>query len=126
MNQTIARVLSPMMAAVLTDAGWTPEGIGWTAPARSNTAVTRLYNPYTGEHLYTSSSNERSELVDSGWTDEDYGFYSANNRAVPVYRLSSPHNPGVAGHLYTPSETERDQAVAAGWSDDGLVWYALG
>ncbi len=35
----------------------------------------RLYNPNTGEHLYTGSKREGNKLVDVGWNDEGIGWY---------------------------------------------------
>ena len=35
----------------------------------------RLYNPYTGEHFYTSNQTEQKSLVSQGWKDEDIGWY---------------------------------------------------
>ena len=37
----------------LVSLGWRYEGIGWTAPKKSNTPVYRLYNPNSGDHHYT-------------------------------------------------------------------------
>ena len=33
--------------------GWSDEGTAWEAPA-SGASVWRLYNPWSGEHLYTT------------------------------------------------------------------------
>nr|MCR5047827.1 hypothetical protein [Saccharofermentans sp.] len=54
--------------------GWSYEGLGWTAPAMSNTPVYRLYNQYGGEHHYTTSVAERDSLVAAGWTYESIGW----------------------------------------------------
>ena len=50
---------------MLIEVGWNFEGIGWVAPAISNTPVYRLYNQYGGEHHYTTSIEERDVLIDS-------------------------------------------------------------
>ena len=35
----------------------------------------RLYNPNSGEHFYTASTNERDELLAAGWHDEGIAWY---------------------------------------------------
>ena len=35
----------------------------------------RLYNPYSGDHHYTTSREERDMLVALGWHDEGIGWY---------------------------------------------------
>lgn len=61
--------------------GWTQEGIGWYAidpesefaPLASKD-VYRLYNQYTGEHLFTLNEQERDYLPTQGWTYEGVAF----------------------------------------------------
>ena len=36
----------------------------------------RVYNPNSGEHLYTKSAAERDKLVKARWKDEGVAFYS--------------------------------------------------
>ena len=38
--------------------------------------IYRVYNPNSGEHLYTKSATERDTLVKAGWKDEGVAFYS--------------------------------------------------
>ncbi|KFJ06016.1 fused hypothetical protein [Bifidobacterium thermophilum] len=109
----------------LTDAngtcqGWTPV----TVTAADTVAMYRLYNKYTGEHFYTSSSVERDSLVKVGWRSEGTGWVAPVSGA-PVYRL---YNPYVAGgdHHYTMSTKERDALVKAGWRSEGVGWYSGG
>lgn len=109
----------------LTDAnghcqGWTPV----TVTAASTAVMYRLYNKYTGEHFYTSSSVERDSLVKVGWRSEGTGWVAPVSGA-PVYRL---YNPYVAGgdHHYTMSVRERDALVKAGWRSEGVGWYSGG
>ena len=80
----------------------------------------RLYNPYSGEHFYTSSLVEREVLVTVGWTDEGVGWV-APTEGDPVYRL---YNPNAGDHHYTMSAHERDVLVEAGWTDEGVGWYS--
>ena len=102
----------------------------------------RLYNQYTGEHLYTASAQERADLVDLGWTAEGVGWVapevvtgekdaeegteseSAATEYAPVYRLYNPFAPG-GDHHYTMSEDEYDNLVEIGWTGEGVAWYSL-
>lgn len=81
----------------------------------------RLYNPYTGEHFYTSNSTERDGLVDVGWLYEGEGWRAPRASSSPVYRL---YNKYAGDHHYTMSVSERDSLVASGWSYEGIGWYS--
>ena len=83
----------------------------------------RLYNRYTGEHFYTSSSSERDRLVDVGWTSEGVGWIAPTKSNTPVYRLYNPYVTG-GDHHYTTSASERDELVKVGWRDEGVGWYS--
>ncbi|PKU93104.1 internalin-like protein [Bifidobacterium thermophilum] len=87
-------------------------------------AMYRLYNKYTGEHFYTSSAKERTNLVKAGWNAEGTGWVAPFS-GTPVYRL---YNPYVAGgdHHYTTNTTERAALIKAGWRAEGIGWYSGG
>ena len=85
-------------------------------------AMYRLYNPYTGEHFYTSSAFERDSLVSVGWESEGEGWV-APSAGAPVYRLYNPYVEG-GDHHYTLSVVERDSLVEAGWEYEGVGWYS--
>ncbi len=104
-------------------AGWTYEGVGWTAPL-SGDPVYRLYNPYAGEHHYTLSADERDALIAGGWTDEGVGWYSDSGKAVPLYREYNP-NMFSCNHNYTTDRGEHDGLVSLGWVDEGVAWYGV-
>ncbi len=89
---------------------------------QTNGAVYRLYNRSTGEHFYTSSSKERSDLVKIGWQDEGLGWVSAGeDEGVPVYRL---FNPNASDHHYTTNKGEMETLVKLGWNYEGIMAYA--
>ena len=70
------------------NAQWRPEEV----------TIYRLYNPISGEHLYTRDANEKNVLSSKhGWKYEGVGWYAPTS-GKPVYRL---YNPGLANHLYT-------------------------
>ena len=110
---------------MLVRVGWSYEGIGWLAPATSNTPVYRLYNEIGGEHHYTTSVDERDFLVSIGWNDEGIGWYSDDNQSVPLYRQYNP-NAFANNHNYTTSLEENDWLVTVGWQAEGVGWYGLG
>lgn len=115
----------------LVSVGWTYEGIGWVAPAWSETPVYRLYSGT--DHHYTMDVGERNELVRVGWRDEGIGWYSSDSRKdIPLYRQFNPNvNPSArrnnsGSHNYTTSKGENDSLVSIGWRGEGIGWYAIG
>ena len=83
----------------------------------------RLYNKWTGEHFYTSSTQEKTKLVEIGWSDEGIGWYAPKESSVPVYRLYNKYVEG-GDHHYTMSTSERDSLKKAGWNYEGVGWYS--
>lgn len=112
----------------LVRAGWTYEGIGWTA-ASGKLPVYRLYSGT--DHHYTSSSFERDSLINAGWKDEGIGWYTENPSGIPLYRQFNPNvDPSAptnnsGSHNYTMSKAENDNLVAQGWRAEGIGWYGL-
>lgn len=80
----------------------------------------RMYNPKTGEHLYTDNANEREVLYTSyGWDAEGIGWIApqASNITSPIYRV---YNPVTGEHHYTADEHEKTVLVTQyGWQDEG-------
>ncbi|MFR0578210.1 CAP domain-containing protein [Bifidobacterium thermophilum] len=91
-------------------------------PQPATIAMQRLYNPYTGEHFYTSSAQERDALKRAGWRYEGIGW-TAPKTGDPVYRLYNPYAPG-GDHHYTTSTRERDTLKQAGWRYEGVGWMS--
>ena len=104
--------------------GWRYEGVGWKAPATSNTPVYRLYNKNAGDHHYTMSIEERDNLVNIGWKYEGIGWYSDDAKSVPLYRQYNP-NAKAGSHNYTTSKAENDKLVNLGWRGEGVGWYGV-
>lgn len=86
---------------------------------RPSIEVYRLYNPYSGEHLYTLSSNERDNLRSIGWNYEGVGWYVLTSGSE-VYRL---YNPYTGGYLYTTSSSEYASLQIIGWNGEGVAWH---
>ena len=108
----------------LVKVGWRYEGVGWVAPAKSQTPVHRLYNPVAGEHHYTSDLDERNMLVRAGWNYEGVGWYSDDAKSVPLYRQYNP-NAFACNHNYTTDKEENDHLVSLGWRYEGIGWYGV-
>lgn len=102
-------------------AGWSYEGVGWTAPITGN-PVYRVYNPNSGLHHYTMETSERNYLISIGWSYEGIGWYSDVNKTVPIYRQYNP-NSGI--HNYSVDASENNFLVAAGWYAEGNGWYGI-
>lgn len=81
----------------------------------------RLYNPFSGEHLYTLSADEKTNLVAVGWEDEGTCWYVPSDSSVPVYRLYNPYN---GEHLYTTDIEEYESLGLIGWSQEGIGFYS--
>lgn len=86
-------------------------------------AMHRLYNPNTGEHLYTSDTNERDTLTKIGWNSEGIGWYAPETSSIPVYRLYNPITEG-GDHHYTMDLKERDALRILGWKYENIGWYS--
>ena len=78
----------------------------------------RLYNPNSGEHFYTGSSEETMRLINAGWDFEGSGFITPTT-GVPIYRLYSEEH---GDHFYTTDESERDSLIAQDWTYEGVAF----
>ncbi len=93
-----------------------------TVAAASGVPMYRMYDPNSGEHFYTGSTEERDFLVNAGWNYEGVAF-NFPEIGAPVYRL---YNPVSGDHLYTMDEDERSQLLAEGWNDEGVAFNSAG
>lgn len=84
-------------------------------------AMWRVYNPYSGEHLYTAQSGEVAHLSSLGWRYEGIGWYAPVESSTPVYRLYNPYS---GDHHYTVDSGERNHLVSLGWIYEGVAWYS--
>lgn len=89
--------------------------------------VVRMYNKWTGEHLFTTNALEVADLEARGWQNE--GTYwkapaadkDANKGYMPVYRL---YNPNSSDHLYTTDLVEYTDLMAAGWRGEDVKFMS--
>ncbi len=87
----------------------------------------RIYNPWTGEHLYTSDADEKDSNVKLGWRYEGIEWIAPKQTKStsykPVYRLYNPYVSG-GDHHYTTNESEYKSLPADGWKQEGVAWYS--
>ena len=93
------------------------------ARAADTQVMYRLYNQWSGEHLYTASASERDALAKLGWTREGEGWAAPTKSGTPVYRLYNPYAPQ-GDHHYTTSREEYDRLAEIGWRQEGVGWYS--
>lgn len=86
----------------------------------ANVQLYRLYNPNSGEHLYTSDTNERDTLRRLGWVYEGEAWVSPSTSQTVTYRL---YNPNSGDHHFTTDKHEYDVLGSIGWKQEGLAWY---
>jgi len=106
-------VLTSFSDFVMTQTAQEPE------PEIITTPMYRLYNPNSGEHFYTGSTEERDMLASVGWQYEGVAWNAPTNAGESVYRL---FNPNSGDHHYTMSAQERDMLVGYGWQYEGVCW----
>ncbi len=79
----------------------------------------RLYNPYTGEHLYSGSEDEKNNLVRAGWQYDGVAWKAPENSNIKVYRLYNPYGDF---HFYSSNEEEIANLKNYGWVREGVAW----
>ena len=83
----------------------------------------RLYNPYTGEHLYTADGNEYASLGKIGWRQEGVAWLAPASSGDPVWRLYNPYS---GDHHYTMNIDEYAELGHIGWVQEGVAWRSAG
>ena len=83
-------------------------------------SVYRLYNPYSGEHFYTTSAYEYEQVQKAGWNGEGVAWSAPAQGGESVYRLYNPYG---GDHHYTTSINERDCLMNLGWIYEGIAFY---
>lgn len=95
--------------------------VAYHAPGREPAPVYRLWNPSSGEHLFTTSLAEYRGLPGLGWRPEGVAWYGLRAAGVPVYRLANPYS---GDHHYTADAAECDRLARLGWRREGIAWRA--
>ena len=86
-------------------------------------SVFRLYNPNSGEHVFTTDRNERKVLAALGWKAEQIAWNTRAENSTPVRRL---YNPNTSDHHYTMDEREVQYLTSVGWNLDQTVLFSGG
>ncbi|MBQ6132769.1 MAG: hypothetical protein IJI65_01295 [Lachnospiraceae bacterium] len=119
MSAVMALTFAPSAAITSLAAG----GDDLTDATQLSVPVYRLYNPNSGEHLFTTSENECDSLDKNGWDFETIAWY-APTVGDQVYRLYNPNHP-LGDHHYTASEEERDNLIKQGWRLDATAFNTV-
>ena len=85
--------------------------------------VLRLYNRWSGEHLYTTSRTEYNSLGKVGWSGEGTAWAAPSSGSNPVWRL---YNRWSGDHLLTSDRKEYDTLGRAGWNREGVAFHSGG
>lgn len=88
---------------------------------KPNAPMYRLYNRWSGEHLFTTDESEYSHLASIGWTQEGVAWISSGWSESPVYRLYNPYS---GDHFYTSNKAEYDHLGSIGWNQEGISFYS--
>lgn len=87
--------------------------------ASSSVPTYRVYNPNSGEHLFTPNKLESDQLSRIGWKAEGVSWYTNGNTSnINVYRL---YNPNSGDHFYTADTNELKHLLRVGWKDDKYI-----
>ena len=85
-------------------------------PPVATVPMYRLYNRWSGEHLFTTDYSEYSYLGSIGWSQEGVAWYAPASGGTPVWRLYNPYS---GDHLYTGSASEYAYLGSIGWRQEG-------
>lgn len=96
------------------------------APDRTDAnAIFRMYNPLSGEHLFTGDANEVETIRHGEWVYEGKAWYSPStpeNQTMPVYRLYNKYS---GDHHYTMDTNEVNVLTSQdGWVSEGIFFYS--
>ena len=121
-QRTLYRYVTNIGTHVFSDSGDTTCkvcGLEREVEKIETTPMYRLYNPNSGEHFYTGSTQERDNLIFAGWQYEGVAWNAPTKTGTPVYRV---FNPNSGDHHYTMSQSEVDMLVSLGWQYEGVAW----
>lgn len=79
----------------------------------------RMYNPNTGEHVFTTDKNEYTYQTTQGPWNAEGQAWVAPSEGRQMYRL---YNPNADDHHYTSSQKEYDYLASVGWQKEGPKW----
>ena len=90
-----------------------------TAQAASGSELYCLYNPVSGEYLYTIDPAEKASL-ENAWIYEGVVCTMPSVSGSATYRL---YDPVSTKHLYTSDEAEISKLTSEGWQKEGISYF---
>lgn len=90
--------------------------------AAGSGALYRLYNRYSGDHLYPKDIVEAKKAQTAGWIYEGVAWISPE-KGDSVYRL---YNKQSGLHHYTADPVEKTRLLSIGWKDEGTAFISGG
>ncbi len=90
-----------------------------TAQAASGSELYCLYNPVSGEYLYTIDATEKASL-ESAWIYEGVVCTMPSSSGSATYRM---YDPASTKHLYTSDEAEIAKLTSEGWQKEGISYF---
>lgn len=95
--------------------------VGTPAFAADTTPMYRLYNQWSGEHLFTTNAQEYQSLAAIGWNQEGEAWESPSE-GYDVYRLYNSYS---GDHFYTGNKAEYDHLGSVGWNQEGVAFKSV-
>ena len=89
---------------------------------QADRSVYRMFNRWSGEHLFTLDYGEALAMFEDGWDSEGVAW-TAPAGGVDVRRL---YNPSLGDHHFTPDAGEAKSLESIGWVDEGPVFMSGG
>ena len=80
----------------------------------------RVYNRWSGEHLFTADAGEYASLGSIGWKQGGVAWKSPAS-GNPVWRLYNPYS---GDHFYTGDANEYARLGSIGWRQEGRAFYS--
>lgn len=91
-----------------------------------NVSVFRMYNPNSGEHLYTPSSYEKATLNNLGWKSEGVAWEIPDDIDLLNPFVTRLYNPNAGDHHYTADIGETTYLMSVGWKNDQIGFTTAG
>ena len=98
-----------------------PTSLSTSVPVGNVKAVYRLYNPYNGCHLYSTTPNEVKTCADAGMTYEGPIWLQPATPIAGDSTIVRMYNPYSEDHFYVPESNEAliAELKGYGWKQDG-------
>lgn len=121
MKKVLSLLVLSMSALFIFSTG-NPEKVSADRNPPKEEPVYRIYNPNSGEHLYTNIFREQNFLISIGWKDEGIAWYTPAN----LYRelVGRLYNPNAGDHHYTTNYDESLYLNSEGWFNDAMTFTA--